>query len=298
MRRLSCLAAATLAISAARAGPRRRVVGAGRRGRLLGRDRGDRRGRPRLPRWWRRPGLQRGGRRPRRELPVHGCGLLPDLRAAPARLRLPDQRPAGVRPVRQHAAVGRLLGAVVVRREVRVVDLLLAGRRVAERPRRRLRRVRLAVRVAERPERRPLTTRQHAAGPDGDRDADLRWRRGWWPRERRRSRERRRERLRHTDGQAVVQAAGLVDTQRHADGAVEQPGSRHGRPGPDERLGRREHRGDANRCPRPTAPCPRRPTRRVRRPPRPTPPLQWTHRTRAPTTRRVHCRRGWSRWSC
>ena len=44
--------------------------------------------------------------------------------------------------------VERLLGALVVRREVRVVVLLLAGRRVADRPGRRLRRVRLADRLA------------------------------------------------------------------------------------------------------------------------------------------------------
>ena len=58
-----------------------------------------------------------GGGGKRRDLAVHGCGLLPDLRPAPARFRVPNQRPAGLRPVRQHAAVERLLGAVVVGRD-------------------------------------------------------------------------------------------------------------------------------------------------------------------------------------
>ena len=90
-----------------------------------------------------------------RGLAVHGVGLLADLRPAPARLRLPNRRPARLRPVRRHPTLGRLLGAVVVRREVGLVGLRLGGRRLADRPRRWVRRLRVADRLQDRAGRRP-----------------------------------------------------------------------------------------------------------------------------------------------
>ena len=181
------LAAAVLTTSAAGLGLRRGHVRSGRGGRLLGGDRRDGRRRPRLPRWRRRDGLQRRRRRQDGVLAAHRRGLLPDLRPAAARLRLPDQRPAGLRPVRQHASVGRLLGAVVVRREVRVVELRLRGRRVADVPDGGY----IAFAWQSGPRNSPnVAPTPHASTPTPSATptvgADVRWRRRRWRRARQR----------------------------------------------------------------------------------------------------------------
>ena len=89
-------------------------------------------------------GLRPGRCREVRRLAVHRQRLRPHLRPAAARLRLPHQRRAQQRPLRQHLARRRLLGPVLVRRHVGDLELRQRGRRVAVGARRRLRRLLVA----------------------------------------------------------------------------------------------------------------------------------------------------------
>ena len=109
-------------------GPRPARAGGVRRSvhRRQRRERGRRLQRPRRRR---AAGLRARGRWRPGVVAVPGRRVPAELRLAPAGLRVPGQRRADQRPVRQHRAGGRVLGAVVVRRRRLELDLQLARRR-------------------------------------------------------------------------------------------------------------------------------------------------------------------------
>ena len=181
-----------------------------------------------------------------------------------------NQRPRPRPTLRQHAARQRLLGAVVVRREVRSLGLLHLRRRVASRsPTARY--VGFAWQTGSQ-ERARTSPRHHTPAP------------------RRRPRRPPRRRRPVVAG-AVVTGTAAATGGGHGSASrrsSRRPSRRPPRPrtatptatpsgslapataGPDETSDRPAPAPRRRRRRRPTAPCPRRPTRRVRRPHRPT----------------------------
>ena len=98
-------------------------------------------------------GVRVRGRRRFRVVAVPRRRVHAQLRVPAARVRLPGPGQAGQRPVREHRASGRVLGAVVVRRRCLELDLQLARSRVPQDPGRRHGRVLVGRRVRHRASR-------------------------------------------------------------------------------------------------------------------------------------------------